>query len=189
MEQVGDLFRIFDIGFASGDVFDMLGIDDQNFQVFHFQEVINGFTAGAGAFHGHMGASISDDPIGHLNQVLGHGGEGFYFLSFRSENAGDDILFVDIETTDVTVDDLHRRWTFLCVKNGKDWRNGQRRANLSRVLPEGATICGTPGRWGPSKSRAGGTKVKRPPFAGLTLIIQTTSHFHHLMVPQKRHGG
>jgi hypothetical protein len=52
LELVGDPFRIFDNGFASGDVFDMLDIDDQNLQVFHFQEVINGFPVGAGAFHG-----------------------------------------------------------------------------------------------------------------------------------------
>jgi hypothetical protein len=129
-----------------------------------------------------MGASFLKDPIGHLNQVLGHGGKVFYFLSFRSENEGDDILFVDIETTDMTVDELHRRWTLLCGKNRKGWRNGQRRDNRSRVLPEVATICGTPGRWGPSKNRTRSTKVKRPPFAGLTLIIQTTSHFHYLMV-------
>jgi len=30
---------------------------------------------------------------------------------------------------------------------------------------KGATICGAPGRWGPSKLRALGTKVTRPPFA------------------------
>jgi len=38
---------------------------------------------------------------------------------------------------------------------------------LPCVLPEGATICDTPGRCGPSDTRARGTKKVRPTFASL----------------------
>jgi hypothetical protein len=57
-----------------------------------------------------------------------------------------------------------------------------------RMVIDPLTICGTLGRWSPSKSRARSTKVKRPPFASFTLIRQTTSHLNHLMEPQMRHG-
>jgi hypothetical protein len=51
------------------------------------------------------------------------------------------------------------------------WCNDHTWAILSRVLPEGATICGAPGRWGPSKNRARSTKKQRPPSTSRRNIV------------------
>jgi len=57
------------------------------------------------------------------------------------------------------------------------WCNDHTWAILSRVLPEGATICGAPGRWGPSKSRARSTKKQRPPSTSRRNIVPHSSIF------------
>jgi len=57
------------------------------------------------------------------------------------------------------------------------WCNDHTWAILSRVLPEGATICDAPGRWGPSKSRARSTMKQRPPSTSRRNIVPHSSIF------------
>jgi len=63
------------------------------------------------------------------------------------------------------------------------WCNDHTWAILSRVLPEGATICGAPGRWDPSKKSGSQhqetTTSLHQPQEYCTAFV----HFHHLLVP------
>ncbi|WP_207744595.1 hypothetical protein, partial [Desulfallas sp. Bu1-1] len=59
--------------------------------------------------------------------------------------------------------------------------------SILRAHHKGATICGAPGRWDLSKSRARSTKETRPPFASRRGIIRWVIIFILLLVPRQRH--
>jgi len=113
-----------------------------------------------------MGATIAFDPVHQFDKVPGHGCKCSNLLPFRCDDAGSDTFFMHIQTATSFMQHFHNNnfsldWFHLRLVQQPIW------VILPCVLPEGATICDTPGRCGPSDTRARGTKKVRPTFASL----------------------
>lgn len=87
----------------------MLSIYDGDLKFLEFQQVVDRFPINTRTFHRDMGASITFDPIGHLNQVIGHCPECSNLLAFRSDDTGCDILLMYVKPTATIIDYLHQR--------------------------------------------------------------------------------
>ncbi|WP_245590534.1 hypothetical protein [Aneurinibacillus terranovensis] len=94
-----------------------------------------------------MGTPVVFDPVHEQDQVVGHSGKGSDFFDFRCDHAGHHVLLVNVQPAHVRINDVHTAELLAAVKI-KGWCSNRQAIILSCVLPKGATICDTPGRWG-----------------------------------------
>jgi len=85
----------------------MPGVDDEGFDSFHLQQIVNGLPVRARAFHGDMGTAMGLDPVNEGKQIFGHRGEGSDLFVIRGDDAGHHVLLVNVEAADVRVNDVH----------------------------------------------------------------------------------
>ena len=85
----------------------MPGVDDKGLDLFHLQKVVDRLPIRARALHGDMRHAMGLDPIDEGKQVLGHRGEGSDLFVIRGDDAGHYVLFVNVETTDASVYNVH----------------------------------------------------------------------------------
>ena len=107
LEQVGDPLRVFDIGLAAGHCFDVLGIDDQQLQAGALENVVNRFPVDAGGFHRHVAHLLLLQPVGQLQQVVGHGAEGAHLLTAGDHDASHHCLLVHIQARTARMHHFH----------------------------------------------------------------------------------
>lgn len=109
VQQTGNPFGVFHIGFTTGHILDVPGVDDKGFDLFHLQQIVNGLSKRARAFHGDMRTAMRLDPIDEGKQILGHRGEGSDLFVIRGDDAAYHVLLVNVESTDVRVNDVHTK--------------------------------------------------------------------------------
>jgi len=74
-QQIGNPFRVFDIGLPPRHRFDMLGVYHEQRETI-FQEIVDRFPVYPCAFHGHMGDFEVKQPLLEFQQVFGHRAKG-----------------------------------------------------------------------------------------------------------------
>src|SRR5258708_34782562 len=75
-QQVGDPRRITDIGLATGNIFDVSGICENEFKTAVTQNVPDRLPVNSGRLHGHMVATLLGQPREQRQQSGGGGLEG-----------------------------------------------------------------------------------------------------------------
>src|SRR5690606_40557058 len=96
---------------------DVSGIYNKRFDLFHLKQVVNGLPIRARALHGNMGNAMGLDPVDEGKQVFSHRGEGLDLFVIRGDDAGYDVLFMNIETADMRIDRKSTRLNSSHVKS------------------------------------------------------------------------
>ena len=73
--EVAEPLTILDVALAAGNVFDVAGVDEQDFQAAGFEDVVDRDPVDAGGFHGDAGDVTGDEPVGEAVEVGGEGPE------------------------------------------------------------------------------------------------------------------
>ena len=74
--QLAQPLTVLDIALASGDVFDVPGVDEQHLDPPRLEDVVDRDPVDAGGFHGDAGDATRDEPVGEALEVRGEGPEG-----------------------------------------------------------------------------------------------------------------
>jgi len=140
-QQIGQPFRIADIGLAAGHGLHMLGVDDEHVEL-TFQQVIDRPPVDAGAFHHHMRAASLGQPIRQGQQVGCHGSEGSDGLVRLTRRIGNhqasyDRLLVDIQATAALIDDIHQAPPHRPIQFVTRQQGAYLRRNSSACFPNG----------------------------------------------------
>ena len=100
-----DPLAILNIRFTTGDIFEMMSIDEFDIKAAVIKDFKDGYPVDAGGFHGDGGDAAGREPIGELMEVGGKGGEGTDGLVITVRgNTDPDFGGTDIETGGVKVD-------------------------------------------------------------------------------------
>src|SRR5512135_3862041 len=75
LEELGDPLAVLDVGLATGDLFDVMGVDQDDREP-RLQEVKDGLPVRAGRLHRDHVDPLGSQPIGEVQEVARHGGEG-----------------------------------------------------------------------------------------------------------------
>ena len=67
--EVAEPLTILDVALAAGNVFDVAGVDEQDFQAAGFEDVVDRDPVDAGGFHGDAGDVTGDEPVGEAVKV------------------------------------------------------------------------------------------------------------------------
>lgn len=106
-QQLSDPFSIPDVCLPPGDLLDMLSIDNEHLYILVLQQVVDGLSADARTLHGHMSAPVTEDPVHHLVEFIGHGAKRANLLRLRRNDAGNNVLLVDVQSAASLVYDTH----------------------------------------------------------------------------------
>ena len=74
--QLAEPLAVLDVALAAGDVLDVAGIDQEDFEAAGFEDVVDRDPVDAGGFHGDAGDATRDEPVGEAFEVRGEGPEG-----------------------------------------------------------------------------------------------------------------
>jgi len=112
LQQICNPFGIFQIGLASGDSFEMLGVHHQHFHV-PFEHVKNRLPKAARTFHGNVSYAQVLKPLTHPQQIRHHGAKrALLFVPLPpligSNGTHDHISLVDIDPCAPLIHNVHR---------------------------------------------------------------------------------
>ena len=105
----GDPLAVLEVGLATGEVFDVLAVDDEHFQFGLLQHFIGAEPVDAGGFHGHRRHGLLLEPVAQGVELAGGGAEHLRRVSGDGDVEG---LAADINAGGLRVEDrqsLHRR--------------------------------------------------------------------------------
>src|SRR3972149_10195473 len=110
-QQVRYPLAVLDVGLAPRHRLDVLSIGKEQLEI-PFQKIPDRLPVDPSALHSHVGYSVGGEPVGELQQVLGHFPEGANLLGgstqgSRHDKTGPDCLLVDIQATAALVDRFH----------------------------------------------------------------------------------
>jgi hypothetical protein len=111
LEQLRQPLAVLDVRLPSGDVLHMAGVHQQEGKAV-LQKVVDGLPIDSGGLHGHMRHSCCGQPIGHLQEVPGHGAKGPSLLvqatvRLQTADTGRHAAFMHVQTATPGVNDLH----------------------------------------------------------------------------------
>lgn len=104
-------FSILHVGLAARHAFDMLGVDQEQFEI-ALQDIPDGLTEFVGTLHGNVGAVGRGKPIRQLQQLRRTRPEGLdrfdaVTLIIQTEATGDDGELVHIESRTMRIEHVH----------------------------------------------------------------------------------
>src|SRR2546422_3209494 len=143
LQEIGNPLGVFEVGLATSDGFDMLGIDHQQLEV-AFQQIVNGFPEHASTLHSDMRHAQAFEPVAQGQPVSRHGVEGAPLFVELSVNiwrvsAGHDRPLVDVQTRAAFVHHMHVSPPKVTEYHRED---GQRDAKPGSNSPLRASPCG-----------------------------------------------
>jgi hypothetical protein len=144
LQQLGDPFRVFDVGLAARHLFDVAGVDQQHLEL-PFQNVPDWLPIDPGRFHGQMGHALFAQPISQEEQLRRQGAEGSRLLvsgplTAVAAHAHHDGFLVDVQTSTAGEKNVHGQNSWWLVPG----RQRQEEQSALRALPRWeATISGS----------------------------------------------
>ncbi len=111
-KQVRDPLGIFDIGFSSRNVVHMLRIDNDRVEILGFENIIQRFPVGAGAFHSRSLAMMIDKPVCQFEKFTSGSTEFSDLRVVSLPQTRDDQLLVNIDTTTNRIKVFHKKSPF-----------------------------------------------------------------------------
>ena len=160
-QQIGQPHRVVDIGLAAGDVLDVCGVGQHQFEV-PFEHVPHRLPVHARGLHGDVLDTERLEPVGQGQQPRCGRLEGANLLQ-RGAAAGNayarhDGLLVHVQARAARVDDIHDR-LHVAATSACGPRHRTLKCVLRGARPQ-ATVRGARGAAGPTEIRVRGTKYK-----------------------------
>src|SRR5579871_3018907 len=143
LQEFGQPLSIFDVGFASGHVLKVPGVD-QKHRKLGFQQVVDRLPIDARTLDGDMSNLPGAQPIREAQQIGSEGGIGAHFddglvVAVLGQPTRDDVLLMDIQSWLASVTRATRACNGLIItlSSGNDWTGGGILTNSTSLARNG----------------------------------------------------